>query len=172
MVGKLAEAAFADPDELAGIRVGCCRRCYGEGHGYQWREHEYLEAVREAEEAARSLPDIGGGFGFNQTLLPVHGCPECQGEGVERRIPRDTSKLSPGARMLYAGTKRTAQGVDVLLADQGKVRAQLLTLLGHDVKRVQLDGMLTDPVHLLGDLSEATPQEAARRYQEFIAKRS
>jgi phage terminase small subunit len=105
------EMATADPNELVSYRVGCCRYCRGVGHAYQWREREYLDALAKVERAnslladARlyePLPDPSGGLDFNHTLPPVDDCPECHGEGVGRMVACDTTKLSAGARLLYA----------------------------------------------------------------------
>jgi phage terminase small subunit len=96
--------ATADPRELIGLKVGCCRFCYGEGHLYQWREREYLEAIAKAEfnalnypDRKEPLPDIAGGFGYNATHPPHPDCPQCHGEGQERFVPRDTDNLSDQA---------------------------------------------------------------------------
>jgi len=80
--------AMADPRELIGLKVGCCRFCWGEGHGYQWREREYLEQLAKVEweivcarrdrqpiEGFR-YPDLAGGLDYNATAPPHPSCPQ------------------------------------------------------------------------------------------------
>lgn len=150
---RLIETASADPNELIGLRVGCCRYCHGEGHRYQWRDREYLEAVTRVEQQqakqkagddAIPLPDPAGGFGYDHTLAPHDECPECRGEGVERIVARDTTKLSRGARMLYRGVKQTRNGIEVVLADQDKALQDAIRILGgfNDQVSVSLRGVI------------------------------
>ena len=161
----LLEVASADPNELIGLRIGCCRYCHGEGHRYQWREREYLEAVAEIEAKGDSspLPDPAGGFGYDHTRAPHDECPECRGEGVERIVARDTSKLSRGARMLYRGVKQTRNGIEVMLADKDKALENAIRIIGgfDDKLNVSLKGaMALAPA--------ATAAEAASVYDDLI----
>ena len=150
---RLIETASADPNELIGLRVGCCRFCHGDGHRYQWREREYLAELDQAEKRqarlkagddAIPLPDPAGGFGYDHTLPPHDECPECRGEGVERIVARDTTKLSRGARMLYRGVKQTRNGIEVVLADQDKALQDAIRILGgfNDQVSVSLRGVI------------------------------
>ena len=170
-----AEMASADANELIGLRVGCCRYCRGEDFGYQWREREFLEECDKVEEYNRKgkdqkpLPNIAGGFGYDHTLEPVDDCPECRGEGLQRVVPRDTTKLSPGARLLYGGVKQTRAGLEILIADQQKARENLGRLLGAFKDGVRIDGSISAGAALVMDLRNMTPQEAAQAYQDFIA---
>lgn len=168
----LLEVASADPNELIGLRVGCCRYCHGDGHRYQWREREYLEAVADVErrqarlkegDDAIPLPDPAGGFDYDHTRPPHDECPECRGEGVERIVARDTTKLSRGARMLYRGVKRTNNGIEILLADQGKALENAIRIIGgfDDKLNVSLKGaMVAAPA--------ATTEEAVSVYNDLI----
>ena len=169
---SLLEVASADPNELIGLRVGCCRYCHGDQHRYQWREREYLEAVADVErrqarlkegDDAIPLPDPAGGFDYDHTRPPHDECPECRGEGVERIVARDTTKLSRGARMLYRGVKPTRNGIEILLADQGKALENAIRIIGgfDDKLNVSLKGaMVAAPA--------ATTEEAVSVYNDLI----
>src|SRR5690606_7413669 len=51
------DLARADPNELIGLRVGCCRYCHGPDHQYQWTPAEFMAATTKAEQADQPLPD-------------------------------------------------------------------------------------------------------------------
>lgn len=170
------EIADADPDELIGLRVGCCRYCWGIGNRYQWKEAEFLERCDLAERAAAidpkapeaALPDPAGGFGFMFSDPPNADCPRCEGEGVERVVARDTSRLSRGARALYGGVKQTRNGVEVIIADRQKALENVTRMLGGFNDRVRIDGTLQAMLGIVR-LETADPQEASRQYMRMIS---
>lgn len=157
----------ADPNELIGLRVGCCRKCWGEGHAYQWRtEDEYAEAVERAAKAKDDrLPDCDGGFGYDHTREPNPTCPYCRGEGESRIIPQDTRNLSPGAKILFQGVKQTKDGLQILMADKGKALENAAKIVGAFTERIELAGAVTN---LKPDLTGLDATEAARVYTDFI----
>jgi phage terminase small subunit len=169
--------ANADPRELIGLKVGCCRFCYGEGHQYQWREGEYVEKLEAAEREARVypdrakdilLPDFAGGFGFNATFPPVPNCPRCHGVGQERFVPRDTDRLSDQALLLYGGVKVKKDGYEIIIADRGKAAELAGRILGAFTDKVKISGAIGQ-FHAIADLRKVDPQEAAKAYQAFVA---
>lgn len=121
--------AKADPSELVEYRRTCCRHCYGANHDYQFTQRE-LETARtsheEVQEARRAVAvrqhrkapepqpfNEQGGAGWDPRRPPFEDCPECFGEGVEHAHFKDTRLLSPQARRLYAGVKRTKDGLEL-----------------------------------------------------------
>jgi phage terminase small subunit len=168
-----ASIAAASPDELIGLRVGCCRYCWGFEHKYQWREREYLEALTQAERIAKTdpdcpLPDPSGGLDFNHTTAPNDACPECRGEGVERVVARDTSKLSPGAKLLYGGLKKKRDGLEIIIASREKALENLTRMQGGYKDNVKVDGSIKAAAALV-KLQTTDPNEAAKAYADFIA---
>lgn len=177
-VRKLMETyiaiAFVDPNELISQRVGACRHCWGVGGGYQWKESEYLAALAgwEAQcagtkngEPLPAMPDIAGGFGYRFTAAPNPECLECEGEGEPRVVPMDTTKLSPGARLLYRGVQQTKDGVKVLFANQDKALEQIGRILGAFDDKLRLD--LIGKVQSL-QLTTTDPKEAADAYAKMV----
>lgn len=166
------DLALSDPNELIGLRIGCCRFCHGERHGYQWREREYLEALgkwerlRPSEQSEKPMPDIGGGFGFDHTAPPRDDCPECKGEGVDRVVPRDTRFLSPGARLLYGGVKAKKDGLEIILGDRQKALENVARILGAYKDKVSVTGVLATAQAVIDAPDAAT---AAKLYQEMVA---
>lgn len=161
------EIASADPNELIGVKVGACRHCYGEGHGFQWREREYVEALQKYDRKPDGPPpDIAGGFGYKHYLPPHPDCPECGGEGVERVVPRDSEKLSKGARLLYRGAQQTKDGVKILMADKDKALEQIGRILGafDDKMRIDLTGKVASM-----RLETDDPQKAAEAYTRMVS---
>lgn len=161
------EIASADPNELIGVKVGACRHCYGEGHAYQWREREYVEALQKYDRKPDGPPpDIAGGFGYKHYLPPHPECPECGGEGVERVVPRDSEKLSKGARLLYRGAQQTRDGVKILMADKDKALEQIGRILGafDDKMRIDLTGKVASM-----RLETDDPQKAAEAYTRMVS---
>jgi phage terminase small subunit len=169
------DIATADPNELASTRVGCCRHCRGHDFGYQWREREYMEQLQQVErhnrlnpKAAEPLPDPGGGFGFNATLPPVPECPECHGEGLERYVPRDTTKLSPGGRLLFCGVKKGRHGPEIIIADKMRALENVTKMMGGFIENVKQDTTLR-LIAESADLERITdPKEAAKLYMAMV----
>lgn len=177
LLQRFLDIATADPRELIGLKVGCCRYCHGEGFGYQWREREFLEACDKAERYNRErkaflppepLPDIAGGLAFNATLQPVPECPQCHGEGVERFVPRDTDRLSDQALLLYGGVKVKKDGYEIVIADRAKALENVGKIMGAFTENVNHSGAIGALV-AVDDLRKADPIAAARIYREMIA---
>lgn len=174
LLERFLRIANADPRELIGLKIGCCRYCHGEGHGYQWREREFIEATEEAERQAREgvkgvrYPDIGGGFGFNATLPPHEDCPQCHGEGQERFVPRDTDRLSDDALLLYGGVKVKKDGYEIIVADRQKAAELAGRIMGAFNDKLQVSGALAAMV-AVGDLRKVDPAEASKAYRDMIA---
>lgn len=123
----------ADANELIQMRRVNCRWCWGEGHAYQWQDHEYelkCEEVLKKDGLDAELPDNSGGMGFTPNRPPHPDCPRCSGEGEAVPFIADTRKLSAQARMLYRGVKVTRDGVQVLMADQDKALENVARHIG------------------------------------------
>jgi phage terminase small subunit len=181
LLQRFISIATADPRELIGLKIGCCRFCWGEGHAYQWREREYLEQLAEVERLqadARRLngnpdaipyPDPAGGLNFNATHPPHPSCPQCHGEGRERFVPRDTDKLSDQALLLYGGVKvKKDGGYEIIIADQSKAAELAGRILGAFNDKLRLSGAIGH-MHAITDLRAVDPQEAAKVYRDFVA---
>lgn len=174
---RFLDIATADPNELISLKVGCCRYCHGDGHGYQWREREYLDELDRVEQFNRhrgpkqpeqALPDIAGGFGFDASKEPVQGCPECHGEGVGRIVPKDTEALSPQGRLLYGGVKHTNNGPQIIIADRMKALENATRIIGAFSDNVKVSGDLKAMVASVR-LETTDPNEAAKAYMDMIA---
>lgn len=159
--------AFVDPNELIQVRIGCCRHCWGEGGGYQWREREYLIACAQAESAKppAPMPDIGGGFGYRPNTPPNMDCEECDGVGITRLVPMDSTKLSPGALHLYRGAQQTKDGIKIIFADKDKALENIGRMIGAFDDKLRVD--LIGKVAAL-QLTTTDPIEAARQYEMMI----
>jgi phage terminase small subunit len=170
LLERFLDIATADVRELIGLQIGCCRYCHGEGHGYQWREREYLEACTKAEREQQPLPDPAGGFDFNATRPPHEHCPQCHGEGVERFVPRDTDKLSDQALLLYGGVKvKSDGGYEIVIADRTRALELAGRIMGAFTDKVKISGAVAN-LHAVTDLKNVDPQAAAKAYREFIGR--
>lgn len=143
------ELANADAAELSAVHYRCCRHCYGNGHGYQWKdEDEYERACALAEAEERNPPSDDGGYGFNPTLSPHAKCPKCFGEGQIHVHLADTRSLSPAGRLLFDGVKETKFGIEIKTQDRGKALENVAKHLGmfkQDVNLgIQPDNPLAD----------------------------
>ncbi len=178
--GWLAERflsiATADPRELIGLKVGCCRYCHGEGHAYQWRLREYMEAVDQVERDVRlnpsvpvEYPDPTGGLDFNATIPPAPDCPQCHGEGIERFVPRDTDTLSEQAALLYGGVKVKKDGYEIIIADRSKALELACRILGAFDDKLRVSGGIAH-AHAIADLRSVDPAEAAKLYKSFVGQ--
>lgn len=169
------QIASADVNELISVKVGACRYCHGEGHGYHWREREYLEALDEyeagQERGAKGLrmPQVGGGFGYDATQPPHPDCPDCHGEGVARTVIHDTDSLSPAARAIYGGAKVKRDGsVEILIADRIKALENACRIIGAFDDKLSLTADVRQMVAIV-EKRITDPVEAAREYQKMIA---
>lgn len=140
------DIANANPNELIVNAVDCCRHCYGSLHAYQWTEAEYSREVDKAIDSGKPPPDGLGGFGFDPHRPPVPSCPECFGNGIERVSVADTRKLKGSALRLYAGIKKTKDGVQVLMHDQAAALQNISRYLGMMVDRKEISGPGGGPV--------------------------
>lgn len=147
---ELWDIAIADPNELIEHRVVCCRYCWGEGHLYQMTPSEMARRVEDhkrdvAKAHKDGIPapvfDPLGGEGYNGNRQAHPECPECFGDGVGREVVKDTRLLNPATKPLYAGIKRTKEGLEVKMHP----KVQALELIGRHL------GMWNDKVKLQGD---------------------
>jgi len=136
---ELVDIVTADPGELTAHRRVCCRQCYGHDHKYQWRDRqEFVLALaarvdtnaRAKKGHTRELPNDDGGYGYNQTLPPVQGCPHCFGEGFGEAWFADTRYLSPKGRKLFAGVEQTKDGLKIKTRNQDAALQTLAKALG------------------------------------------
>jgi len=139
------DIATADPNEIIHLRRVCCRNCYGIDHQYQWRdEEEYNQAVEFAqrntkEGEAPRIPSNAGGYGYNKLAKPYPKCPYCWGEGHMEIHAEDTRFLSPKAKLLYAGVKQTAAGIEIKMRDQDKAMENVARHLGMFVEKSEVE---------------------------------
>lgn len=166
---KWFDLVNADPNELTSVIVGSCRFCHGTDHQYQWRDEAEFEEAQEDhfdlpdnERVKKVAPVIGGGFGYKWRKEPHPDCPRCDGLGRSRTVIRDTTKLSPAARALFAGVKETQHGVEIRMHDQMAALLNLAKHLGMFPNKVELSGKDGKPIETIN--TNMTPQEAAEAY--------
>ena len=99
-------------------------------------------------ESEKPAPDGMGGFGFDLNADPHPDCPECGGLGEELVHIADTRKLKGSARRLYAGVKKTKDGLQVITRDQDAALANISRYLGMLVDRKEISGPGGGPVAL------------------------
>lgn len=173
--GMLWDVINADPNELVSLKVGCCRHCHGIGHAYQWRESEYLDLLAKVEANNRNpnrkcdqaLPDMSGGWDFDETVSPDPECPQCDGAGVPRVVLKDTEHLTPGARALYGGVKQTNTGIQIIMADKMKALEMLARIHGGFNDNLKVSGVLQTLNKVID--ADMDPNEAAQLYQDMVA---
>lgn len=155
------DIATADPNEIIQLRRVCCRHCHGKDFQYQWRdEEEYQVAVQMAKEVAKAedkkpvIPSKAGGYGFNPKQRPHPKCPYCWGEGHVEIHAEDTRFLSPKAKLLYAGVKQTAAGIEIKMRDQDKAMENVARHLGMFVEKKEITGTLEVGIKLPSDIPD------------------
>ncbi|WP_324623080.1 terminase small subunit [Delftia lacustris] len=124
--------ATADARELIETKVACCRHCWGENFRYQ-RTVSEMNQARESWRAEGKAPedfDEEGGIGFNPHRPPHPDCTACVGDGYAREVIKDTRYLSPAAAQLYAGVKRTKDGLQVLTHSKEAFAEKIWKYLG------------------------------------------
>lgn len=140
------ELAQADPNDLSQVRRVNCRHCHGFGFNYQWTEIEYRQKLDASVEKGKSAPDASGGFGFKLNDKPNPKCPECDGQGEEKVHVADTRKVTGYGRKLFAGVKKTKDGIEVKTRDQDAALANLARYLGMNLERKEITGAGGGPI--------------------------
>ncbi len=153
---RMSEIAFADVRELVEYRRTSCRFCYGANFGYQFTAHELAKREADArlewqKHPARKADDVFtfdalGGDGYDKRRRPNPECPVCFGEGVEDVFVHDTRELSPAAVALYAGVKRTKDGIEVKVEDRQAALVNLFKHFSMFVERQELSGPNGAPI--------------------------
>ena len=162
VVQEIALIAFADPRELVETRVGCCSYCWGTDFKRQrtqvQRDADFERWRLKAKDGEEF--DEEGGTGYNPNRAPHPDCIECCGDGVSREVVKDTRYLSPSAAALYAGVRRTKDGIQVLTQDKGAALERLARHLGIFEKD---NGQRNDPLALrsMSDTERAVRLSAA-----------
>ncbi len=162
---RLVSVATADPNEIVRYVRRNCRHCNGIDFQHQWiDEAEWAAAIdkvaREHDRAMKkwandggegappviNIPTADGGFGFNGKRQPVSDCPKCLGEGIEETWVADTRTLSASGRALYAGIKKTKDGIEVKMHDQQAALNLVMRHLGmlNDKLTVSTNGITTN----------------------------
>lgn len=158
VLNLLWDMATADPNELIKyVRVNC-RYCWGEDHYYQWTKGEYHNACYTAKVNQKPKPDCDGGFDFDKTKEPNPDCPECRGDGVGYTHVSDTTRVSPKAKLLYAGIKESQHGIEIKMNDQFAAAVKAGQHIGMFKDRVELGN---DPENPLTDTKAASKKLSA-----------
>jgi phage terminase small subunit len=141
MLLDLLRVVTADSRDLCEYYRGACRYCHGDMHRYQRTQAEYereLQAYKTVDANQRGGPkdplclsfDPKGGIGYNPKRDPHPDCPECYGDGIGYEVFKDTRTLPPAAARLYAGIKKTREGLEFKVRNQDKNLEYALRHLG------------------------------------------
>lgn len=123
------QIATADYNELSSVRRVACGYCYGDNITMTGGDDK-----REIDPSRDPNPTCG----------------ICRGEGSPHVHIADTSKLSPEAKLVYQGAKKTKSGIEVMTADRMKALDNVARHLG----------MYTDKVDHTSSDGSMTPQAA------------
>jgi hypothetical protein len=177
VVREIFQVATADPADLVVSYRGACRHCHGIDHKFQRRPSEYQADLARYLKANKDDPlglgfDVAGGIGFSSKRDPHPDCPECDGTGEAYEYFKDVRDLSPAARRLYDGLKRTKDGrLEMKVRDRTPALNLAAQYLGISRKSVELTGKGGGPIQTAGavvSLKGVDPQEASQVYQQLI----
>jgi phage terminase small subunit len=167
VVRDIQSVLMADSRELIEQRRHCCRYCHGVAHGYQrtpQQERDAWAAYLESVAYKEGKPfDPMGGIGYTTKREPHPECPECHGEGVLSTVMHDTRNLSQSAATLYAGTKPTANGIEVLTRSKDQARKDAAAYLG-----MNKETLLVKSSTVAVALTTTDPIEAANAYSQIM----
>jgi hypothetical protein len=181
----LADIVTTDTNEIVRVQKYNCRHCNGTAYGMQWRDAGEFAQALDAYNAQvtliavggkipkgerMTLPTCSGGFGYDWQLPPNPTCPTCFGNGIERTIIADTTKLSPAALKCIKNIKQDKDGViTVELYDKQQARDMMLKMLGaykNDGKGLPLTGAA--PLDGISLAEQADPRLAADAYIRML----
>lgn len=91
-------------------------------------------------------------------------CQSCGGEGEPYVYVNDTRQLKGSARLLYAGARKTREGVEVILRDQDAALVNIARAIGlfDETSQKPAKELQTDTLSLKG---VTDPNEASKIYQ-------
>lgn len=166
VLDRLMDISFADPRELCEVQRGACRCCWGTGFLYQRtvgemeRERTHHDAMVDAGKASGDF-DERGGAGYTPKKEPNVDCPECFGDGSERVVFKDTSRLSRQGAALFAGVKTTKDGLEIKMHDQPATLMQLGRHLGLFDDKLRVTGKIDHDV--VGELRKFIQERGGSR---------
>lgn len=192
VINLITEIATADATQLSELQVRGCRHCWGVGYRYQWasaieyafrcaevmdanarseRRHQMMQAMTNKqvpEFDPVDLPGDEGGYGFQVTREPNPECPSCLGEGLEVLRFKDTRKLRGAAKRLFAGIKKTKDGIEIKTRNQDAALDMLAKI--HGVYAPEAPPPAGTVINGDGTtvIVSKDPLEAARMYQELM----
>jgi len=181
-IRELVLVATADPRDLSERYIGSCRHCHGVGHQHQYTQNEFqlllnAHIVRRAKDKDLGPDPLGlefdckGGPGFNQRRAPHPECTECFGDGKGYEVFKDTRTLSAGAARLYAGVKKTRDGLEIKTRSPDKAIEILGNILGLS-KKVELTGPNGGPLVVQAGVATTPmptdPIAAAAEYRRIM----
>lgn len=183
----ITDLATADATQLTQVQHRCCRHCWGRGFKYQWKSadefayeqarvmHANAKALAAWEKKPKKadppeeapMPTDEGGYGFEVFREPNPECFHCQGEGHEIVKFADTRKLTGAAKRLFAGVKRTKEGMEIKMRDQD---AALRMLAQHHniAKEVAIGVAVQNNTNVINGEVPNDPVAAARVYQDIL----
>jgi phage terminase small subunit len=174
-----------DANDLVEFRRTCCRYCYGKDNLYQRTAREmdrdqerHKKEVEKAQvKAALKGGDIvvepfdeQGGTGYIGIKDPNPACPECWGEGVGDVFFKDTRKLSPEAKELYAGAEIGKDGIKIKTNSKDHAREMVAKHLTMFEEKVEV----THKVASIAELDRVYEEQMAemeQRRSEIIARK-
>lgn len=141
MMKLWSSIVMLDANEISQLRRICCPFCWGNDHQRQYTPSGLEDAIKrhDRERAKRIKVDENDDIGefpeysddwYDKRKEPHEDCPECHGEGVVEVFLSDSRKLSPAAKMLYAGVKEGRDGIEVLTLSKEKAMDSLARALG------------------------------------------
>ena len=80
---------------------------------------------------------------------PTPGCDGCNGDGVPNVLVKDTRRLNPQARALYAGVKITKEGIEIKMHSKLDALEKVFKHLGlyeADKRKVEITGANGGPI--------------------------
>lgn len=172
--------ATADINDIMSLEVAPCRFCYGKKGQYHWRTkaefeetHQSWRQIPEAKRASFDEPTNEGGYGYRRKGDPCATCQRCDGRGDSFTVLKDTNKLPPASRALYAGVKQTQHGIEIKTHDQTHALDQVARFLGvFDDERKPGDEISTVFANFLKDLGKkgSPPAFGDKRLQDGVVE--
>jgi phage terminase small subunit len=192
VINLITEIATADATQLSELQVRGCRHCWGVGYRYQWasaieyafrcaevidqnakaeRRHQMMQAQTNKQVAQfepTDLPGDEGGYGFQVMREPNPECPSCLGEGLEVVRFKDTRHLKGKNKRLFAGIKKTKDGIEIKTRNQDAALDMLAKI--HGVYAPEAPAPAGTVINGDGTtvIVSKDPLEAARMYQELM----
>lgn len=180
VLNKFKSIVETDSRKLSGIKIICCRYCWGVNNRYQFTPAEMERAFEKHNEneekkqllnaAYKTKPfDERGGNKYDGRKKPNPECPECFGNGVEKVYFGDVTELNAEEAFIFEGAEISKDGMKIKTISKDSAMDKLARYVGFYEKDNSVE--ITMPTDEELEAKFCKNQMASKAMQEAVIER-